>query len=226
MSIRADKFTLYNWTKKERVIYLAKRDPFLKVERIAELAETSSHYVRTVLSEANLSLTKLRKEYAENKRRLDKEKFFLKELLNIEELDDLTLELELDEALIDDNYNYLKNSSDYQLAKTMLFQYDNQPSLLNTRLLTTKNSQGSLFQFQIRDDVEFRPTEFSISKASQSLSDLLGVSKGYPLLILKKEIVIDNEMSGVDIVYCNADKLQLVLEGESRENGFKLIPNN
>lgn len=51
-------------TKKEYIIRLAKEDPFLKIEEIAEKAATTARYVRVLLSEANLSLMNLREEYA------------------------------------------------------------------------------------------------------------------------------------------------------------------
>ena len=51
-------------TKKDFIIRLAKKDPFLKIEEIAQLVETTPRYVRTILSEANLSLMNLREEYA------------------------------------------------------------------------------------------------------------------------------------------------------------------
>lgn len=51
-------------TKKDFIIRLAKKDPFLKIEEIAQLVVTTPRYVRTILSEANLSLMNLREEYA------------------------------------------------------------------------------------------------------------------------------------------------------------------
>lgn len=51
-------------TKKEIIIENVYRDPFLTVSDLAELADTTSRYVRTILSAENLSLLKLRKEYA------------------------------------------------------------------------------------------------------------------------------------------------------------------
>ena len=50
-------------TKKEIIIENAYRI-LLKIEDLAELANTTSKYVRTILSEANLSLMELRKDYA------------------------------------------------------------------------------------------------------------------------------------------------------------------
>ncbi len=54
---------------KDRVIALAKTDPFLTVKELAREAGTSVPYVRTILSEAGLSLNEMRRSYA---RRLER----------------------------------------------------------------------------------------------------------------------------------------------------------
>lgn len=54
---------------KAKVITLAQGDPFLTVDELSERSGTTSRYVRTILSEAGLSLNKLRRQYA---RRLEK----------------------------------------------------------------------------------------------------------------------------------------------------------
>ena len=51
-------------TKKEQILNLARQDPFLKVEEIAARVETTPRYVRTILSEAKISLMQLRRNYA------------------------------------------------------------------------------------------------------------------------------------------------------------------
>ncbi len=53
-------------TKKEKIINFAQSDPFLKISDIAEQVGTTPRYVRTILSEANISLMKLRERYARN----------------------------------------------------------------------------------------------------------------------------------------------------------------
>lgn len=55
---------IHNGTKKSRLIQLARAEPFLSVEEIAATVETTPRYVRTALSEAGLSLTKLRRQRA------------------------------------------------------------------------------------------------------------------------------------------------------------------
>lgn len=56
-------------SKKERVVRLAQADPFLSVEEIARLVGTTSRYVRTTLSEAGITLTDLRRRFADDMRR-------------------------------------------------------------------------------------------------------------------------------------------------------------
>jgi hypothetical protein len=53
-----------NETIKAKVIQLVQKDPFLSIDEIAAQVETTPRYVRTILSEANLSLLQLRKHYA------------------------------------------------------------------------------------------------------------------------------------------------------------------
>ncbi|MFW6256929.1 MAG: GntR family transcriptional regulator, partial [Bacillota bacterium] len=53
-------------TKKEQIINFAQSDPFLKINDIADYVETTPRYVRTILSEADISLMKLREKYARN----------------------------------------------------------------------------------------------------------------------------------------------------------------
>jgi len=51
-------------SKKGHVIALAQADPFLTVKQLANQAGTTTRYVRTILSEAQLSLHEMRRTYA------------------------------------------------------------------------------------------------------------------------------------------------------------------
>ena len=51
-------------SKKGQVIALAKANPFLTVKDLAREARTTTRYVRTILSEAQLSLHEMRRSYA------------------------------------------------------------------------------------------------------------------------------------------------------------------
>ncbi len=50
--------------KRDKIERLAKEDPFLTIEKLANLANTTTRYVRTVLYEKGISLQELRRVYA------------------------------------------------------------------------------------------------------------------------------------------------------------------
>lgn len=54
---------------KESIIQAAQSDPFLSVEEIAKQVGTTQQYVRTILSESGLSLTKMRRAYVKKMER-------------------------------------------------------------------------------------------------------------------------------------------------------------
>jgi len=91
-------------TKKEQIINFAQSDPFLKISDIAEHVQTTPRYVRTILSEANISLMKLREKYARNmEKRLENNNY-----------DDLQAKVSLREE-----YSYNKLSSGKIMVKTV-----------------------------------------------------------------------------------------------------------
>ncbi|AGB40433.1 hypothetical protein Halha_0440 [Halobacteroides halobius DSM 5150] len=224
ISRRVDKFNPYDWTKKEKVVYLAKRDPFLKVEKIAQLAETSSHYVRTVLSEANLSLTRLRKEYAQGSdTEVDERNGLLLDILDIKQLNNLTVELETDEAILNniDKYNKLKENNNYQLAKTRLFQLKDDVSLINSNLIVTKEAYDSLSKLKEKSNAHFSKIRCSSVLSQKKITRLLNIKENSPIIVIWKEIFINQKLCGVDMIYCDFSKFQLVLDPISYQ-GIKL----
>jgi hypothetical protein len=68
---------------KARVSALAQEDPFLTVKNLAKEAGTTTPYVRTILSEAGLSLNEMRRLYA---RRLEQSAGAVKSAAGIEEV--------------------------------------------------------------------------------------------------------------------------------------------
>ena len=52
----AKKINFEEETKKDMIIRLAKSDPFVSIEEVANQADTTNRYVRTILSEAEISL--------------------------------------------------------------------------------------------------------------------------------------------------------------------------
>lgn len=74
-------------TIKEKVIKIARNNPFLTVKNIATQCNTTPRYVRTTLSENQVSLTKLRKDHffdlKKRYKELKKEHEQLKEIISI-----------------------------------------------------------------------------------------------------------------------------------------------
>lgn len=65
------EFDLLN--TKEKILKLARRDPFISINDLAELAETTNKYVRTTLSENNYSLQNERRKVVYILRKQNKE---------------------------------------------------------------------------------------------------------------------------------------------------------
>ncbi|TDX59046.1 hypothetical protein [Orenia marismortui] len=213
MSSLVEEYGLYDLTKKERVIYLAKKDPFLKVERISQLAETTSHYVRTVLSEANLSLTKLRKQYVKKlEDKKDKNKLLL-DLLNVNQLGNLDLLVHDNTVLNKRNkYNDIIGEKSNFLERTILFQDQNVPIMVNTTIVSENVGLNDFEELENRADTYFSENRIRAEVSDSNLAKLLNVSSGSPVLTLEKEIFVSEELIGLDLVYFIPGEIELLLK--------------
>ncbi|WP_018249073.1 GntR family transcriptional regulator [Orenia marismortui] len=213
MSSLVEEYGLYDLTKKERVIYLAKKDPFLKVERISQLAETTSHYVRTVLSEANLSLTKLRKQYVKKlEDKKDKNKLLL-DLLNVNQLGNLDLLVHNNTVLNKRNkYNDIIGEKSNFLERTILFQDQNVPIMVNTTIVSENVGLNDFEELENRADTYFSENRIRAEVSDSNLAELLNVSSGSPVLTLEKEIFVSEELIGLDLVYFIPGEIELLLK--------------
>lgn len=208
MSSRETKESnLYELTKKERVIYLAQEDPFLKVEKIAQLAETTSHYVRTVLSEANLSLTKLREDYAREKSTKEEQNKFLLDLLDLSELGAINSK-EQNEVIVNEDYNFAKRGEN-ELIETLLFTAGEEPLFVSSLLFSSKLSISDISQLQRIEDISVSDLEVEIKSSSQQLADILNLEEDSLLFTLKKKIYLADKFQGINIVYFSAQKFKL-----------------
>ncbi|WP_027339341.1 hypothetical protein [Halonatronum saccharophilum] len=220
MSKLVEEYILYDLTKKERVVYLAKKDPFLKVDRIAQLAETTAHYVRTVLSEANLSLTKLRREYAKSNGNRSRQNELLLDLFKAEDSGGLKGIVQ-DSLILNDYSKYqdiVKKKKD-SLEKSVLFKEDGLPIMLNTIFLLSKYGVKDFHRFRERRDVKISDLKIRIEEAKNDLTKYLEGSRF--LLVLEKDISLSGRLVGQDIIYLNPDKMELILT--KSKNKFKVV---
>ena len=217
MSSREVKETsLYQLTKKERVIYLAKQDPFLKVEKIAQLAETTSHYVRTVLSEADLSLTKLRENYA-RKNEVDSydQNQLVLDLLNLDKLENIKYEVQSD-LILNKNYNFDVHCEN-EFKETLVFKSNGQPIFINSLFLATDHNVDNSKELKKISDLSVSDVEVTLKSCDPKVAELLKSKANNPIIVLEKEIYLNNKFQGINVIYFLANKLKLVLDDVLQE---------
>ncbi|MBM7558038.1 hypothetical protein [Halanaerobacter jeridensis] len=198
---------LYELTKKERVIYLAQEDPFLKVEKIAQLAETTSHYVRTVLSEADLSLTKLRENYARKKVSSSEENKLVFEVLELSELGNINYEVQ-ENLILNQSYEFVKQGSK-QIAETVLFKEDERPLFISSTFFASKLAITEIKQLKKVENVRFSAVELEVEKGRQQLLQILNSKPGSYLLTLKKKLYFSDQLQGINVVYFPVNQIKL-----------------
>ena len=200
---------LYELTKKERVIYLAQEDPFLKVEKIAQLAETTSHYVRTVLSEADLSLTKLREDYARKKVNSREEDQLLFEVLELSDLGNIKHEIQ-ENFILNQTYNFVVQGSK-QIKETILFKENEEPLFISSVFFSSDLPISEMKQLKQIENIIFSSLGIEVQSGKKELLELLNLNDKFDkqLLTLKKEIYLSNELQGVNVIYFPVNKIKL-----------------
>lgn len=208
--------------KKEKVIYLAKNDPFLKVEELAEQVGTTSHYVRTVLSEAKLSLTKLRKRYARKMEQLSNLSTgqFLIDMVNVSEPNEVFTE-QLNKIILNNykKYQQLIKSDNFQ-KRVLRVSDQAEPILINNTLLIPSeekiDSKGEINNLlNVKSaDIEFGDSILEIETANYELAENLQINSGQPILEISRKILIKNQVKGLDILYISPDRCKIGLSGK------------
>ncbi|MEJ6949933.1 hypothetical protein [Natronospora cellulosivora (SeqCode)] len=233
-----------NWkSKKDMIIENAKSDPFLSIEDIAELAKTSSSYVRTILSESNLSLMKLRKEYAhkiEEKNNniekilfnylesnfLNKEEIFLKD----ESIINNTQDISSLASIAKDNYQsysfrHVVNQETCCIS-TIVFSTKYQTEYnesKNQEDLSIKNISKVLAQKSNDGQILFSNISLDIELANQKLSNIFVEADFLPVFSVKQYIIEDNKYIGLMVLYFNNHKVSLAL---NEKKGFSINLKN
>ncbi|SDC88253.1 hypothetical protein SAMN04488698_1385 [Candidatus Frackibacter sp. WG12] len=218
--------------KKEKVVYWAKSDPFLKVEELAEKVETTPHYVRTVLSEAKLSLTKLRKKYARKMEKLSNlsSNQFLIDIINILDLEVLSTE-KLDRVILNDYQSYQQLVKDNNFQERTSIIYDqNEPILINTTLLLPKEDKvdskhelDNLLNAK-SSNINFTNPILEIEEANYDLAESLQIQLGASIFKVSCKIIVKGEVQGLDIVYLRNDNCQISLSG--KDTSFQIKKAN
>ncbi|HKM43677.1 MAG TPA: UTRA domain-containing protein [Limnochordia bacterium] len=187
---------------KAKVIALAQSDPYLTVKDLAREAGTTTRYVRTILSEADLSLHEMRRLYARRLERDGRRSTGPREILDVQT--ELTIkkvagsqlspsvacwtDLELFLASRLHKRNALLCYDQLITPRELLFGADDDGDCL--RKLLPRNCQEQL---------EIRSQEAQILPAPQELGQALGLSKGEQVLRLTTFLTTQEEPVALEI---------------------------
>lgn len=217
-------------TKKELILALARRDPFLTIDEIAREAGTTARYVRTILSEAKLSLMELRKQYARTmQRRLGVD------VVLPDPNRGLTQALASSGRHVGVNQLGVVRAVNSAIAKTLgvapdtplliltrLRLVDDQPFFVNqivtnqvltvdTQVMESEVPLRQALGLEIPGRTRFAERSIEVVPADESLAQSLGLEPGEPLLKSGNLIVTDDEPVGIEYNYFGAYRVRFVL---------------
>ncbi|MFW6022903.1 MAG: hypothetical protein ACOCQW_05285 [Halanaerobiaceae bacterium] len=213
-------------TKKEIILENAYRDPFLKIEDLSKMADTTSRYVRTILSESNLSLMDLRKDYA---RKMENNKYNINDILilnylnklsfihSTKNINELILNSSADINIIADNvqnnyihqsYEYLSNNRSWSLCSVFMekgFIERENLSLSNDELLKVINCKID------NNDVNISNLDIIIDISTGQLSKFLRINELNPIVRLRQTITYESVEVALILVYFDARQISFSL---------------
>lgn len=218
--------------KKYEVIRLAQADPFMSVDEIAAQVHTTARYVRTILSEAGLSLLALRRRYARQmERRLGLDirvahggKGLLSALTeagNRLEVRRIRVAQVTDPELAE----WLGVSPTATLLEISRVRVVNGRPLYVNQVVTSRDltvneliltDEGPLREtlgLGAGGEIEFDERTLDVVPASQHLAECLEAEVGAPILRAGNVLRVGNERVGIEFNYFDATRVRLVLEG-------------
>lgn len=217
-------------TKKEQIINFARSDPFLKISDIAENVQTTPRYVRTILSEANISLMKLRERYARNmEQRLEntkendlQAKVILRPEYSYNNL--ITGDINIDCYDRDDAPEVKKISPDDELIKIYQVQYVDENPYCVHELITYMDSNLNRERLEKLDSIYDLLGRKGINRL-QFMSNVITVEKPDKiylkyfdkedqLLVTSRNVLLNRIPIGVERMYIKGDLIMLELPGE------------
>lgn len=224
-------------SKKEQVLQLARRDPFLRIEEIAQQVGTTAPYVRTILSENRVSLAKLRKAYARDmERRLSAGETFDNKPKPRASVDIFRSLLRRSGPISVDHPEPWESERlvlDWGLhgpgriaRASCRMQAENDVECVY-RLFT--NLELKVGPGQSRDrswpkgllggdkdvEIDCARATIEVNAADSFASESLGVPAGFPLIALRRVLLADERVIAVEEYAFRTDRVRLVLEGDS-----------
>ncbi|MFP4661429.1 MAG: hypothetical protein ACLFPF_04490 [Halanaerobiales bacterium] len=223
-------------TKKEIILENAYRDPFLKIDDLAKKADTTSRYVRTILSESSVSLMELRKQYArkiENKKYNFNDRLILNYLMKIPfqskekvlKIDDLLLNnpLDIDDLSSDVRNQYVYNSYKY-IVKNKSWGLctvftDKEYYGLTEEDISFKGLLDLLNSKMDENDLDISNINIVVDISTGLVNQFLGISNLSPVLRIKQTICKESDVLALLLVYFDTQQVSLSL---SHSGGFAI----
>ncbi|MCK8828089.1 UTRA domain-containing protein [Natroniella acetigena] len=217
-------------TKKEQIINYARHDPFLKISEIAENVETTPRYVRTILSEANISLMELREKHARNmEQRLERKEYNLQKAtvqllkgkgkievgeIKFKKIEDVEVDelvkVSEEEELYKIVQKKLVDGNPYGLQEVITYLSSN----INQQRIADLDSLYELFNDNGLDNLKFRSNVMQVEKANPMLATKLALEKSEPVIKSQRVILIDKLPIAIENYYFDANSIQLIFPGE------------
>lgn len=217
-------------TKKEQIINFAQNDPFLKISDIAEYVQTTPRYVRTILSEANISLMKLREKYARSMEKRLQVNDEPDELTSIRfksvdgnwEFHALEIETVLDEEF-DDLQRIAKEEKLWRIqqvghsrnkpacVKELITFF---PEDLNNEKLETLETVYELFGRKGINRLQFRDHIVKFDTPDEKIRKSLGLKKTDLVMCISRYILLNKIPIGMENSYFKLDKVQMSFPGD------------
>ncbi len=217
-------------TKKEQIINYAQNDPFLKISDIAEYVQTTPRYVRTILSEANISLMKLREKYARSmERRLQTPEEvemqlavrlkpssgdmeagdFGVDVIFEEEYEELQ-KINKDERLWRIKQVYYNNGKAFCVKELIAFFQDD----LTREALASLDSVYGLFSRKGINYSDLTKNIVKFEEPSDDILDILGLPKKENAMVVYRYILLNKIPIGVEKYYLRSEKVELSFSGQ------------
>lgn len=217
-------------TKKEQIINFAQGDPFLKISDIAENVQTTPRYVRTILSEANISLMKLREKYARNmeqrlKNNKNKELQAKVSLKNEYSYNQLKVGDIKTESIDEDKYLDIKkiNTDDSLISIYQLKYIDENPYILhklitymekeiNRERILNLNSIYDLLGRKGINRLQFMDNIITVKKPDKVLCAYF--NEDDYIIMAERKVLLNKIPIGIEKLYLKSDYAELDFPGE------------
>lgn len=217
-------------TKKEQIINFAQNDPFLKISDIAGYVQTTPRYVRTILSEANISLMKLREKYArsmEKRLQTNAEPETEKSLKLIPVTGDMEIgDLGIDQLLDEEYAGLQKMGRDEKLWRINQLYYSNgRPfcvkelvAFFADDLLVEKvASVEEVYQLFGRKGIShlhFLDNVVRVDQVEEYIQRLLDLRTEKIAMIISKYILMNKIPIGIENYYLSPEKVEMRFSGK------------